>query len=225
MHLTFTLKEALLFQTALLAMFSPLGVIGPFESIAAGCSREIKRKMAFRVGLYTTCFLLIIAWSGDILLRILGISVAALGAAGGLILMLSSLPMVVTGEVARKKGAPEMSPPEGDEKAQDGTEGQDWERSIVSPLVFPITMGAGTISLMITQTGIAITFLDKLLVSCSAFIHGIVIFVTYTSAEYITRRLGNSGSATVTRIGGIILLCLAFSLFTNGIKVLLPGLG
>jgi small neutral amino acid transporter SnatA (MarC family) len=37
--------------------------------------------------------------------------------------------------------------------------------------------------------------------------------------------MGGRGSAVVTRIGGIILLSLAFIIFTNGLKALLPGLG
>lgn len=218
MDLTFTIKDILLFQIAMFSMFSPFAVIGPYVVLTDGLERPVKRKIAFRVGLYTAVSLLIIAWSGDFILRILGISVAALGAAGGLVLMVSALPMVVTGESPRKKI---------DMNSSDGTESGEpynWRSLVVTPLVFPMTMGAGTISLVITQTGLSHTLLDRGTIAGAALIHGLIVFITYLFADPLTSRLGGQGSAVITRVGGIILLCLAFIIFTNGLKILLPGL-
>ena len=221
MHLNFTIKEIILFQTALFAMFSPFAVIGPYGTLTEGMSRPIKRRVAFRVGLYTAISLLIIAWSGDFILRILGISVAALGAAGGLVLIVSALPMVLTGDSPRKKPAQSDSASGGED---DENPDHDWQSLIVTPLVFPMTMGAGTISLVITQTGLASSILDRTVIGAAVILHGIIVFATYFFADPLTSRLGGQGSSVVTRVGGIILLCLAFIIFTNGLKILLPGL-
>jgi len=215
------MKDLILFQTALFAMFSPFAVIGPYGTLTEGMSRPIKRRVSFRVGLYTAITLLIIAWSGDFILRILGISVAALGAAGGLVLIVSALPMVLTGESPRKK----VSPREDEEECVPQEEAdEDWKSMIVTPLVFPMTMGAGTISLVITQTGLAVSIMDRGVIGLAVILHGIIVSATYFFADPLTSRLGGQGSSVVTRIGGIILLCLAFIIFTNGLKILLPGL-
>ena len=214
MNLTFSLNELMLFLIALFAVFSPFAVIGPYAVFTEGYSRKTQHKIAFRVAFFSIIVLVVCAWAGEALLRYLGISVAALGAAGGLILILSSLPMIMKGESPRRKVKPE--------DGADPDEG--WETMIVSPLIFPLIVGAGSISLVITQASIAVTILDRIVMTGIVAVHGLVILATCWFAVPLSGRLGGRGSAVITRVGGIILLSLAFIIFTNGLKVLLPGL-
>ena len=223
MNHSFSINELLLFLIALFAVFSPFAVIGPFAVFTGHYSGKTRRRIAFRVSLYSSVLLIVSAWAGDALLRYLGISVAALGAAGGLVLILSSLPMIMKGESPRRKIKAENEPASGSpEHVEDHEEG--WETIVVSPLVFPLTVGAGSISLVITQASLAAGIIDKLVLTGIIIIHGLLIHATYMFSVPLSTRLGGRGSAVITRIGGIILLSLAFIIFTNGIKVLLPGL-
>ncbi len=208
------MNELLLYQIALAAVFSPFAVIGPYAAITESLSRRTQGKVAFRVSLYTAIFLIIIAWVGEALLKMLGISLEALAAAGGMVLILTSLPMIMQGESPRRKLNPddESDPDEG------------WESLVVSPLVFPLTMGAGSISLVVTQAGMVETLPDRLALTIVLVIHGFIVFASYILAIPLAGKLGGKGSAVITRVGGIILLSLAFIIFTNGLKVLLPGL-
>ena len=122
MILNYTLNELLLFLIALFAVFSPFAVIGPYAVFTKGYSKRIQHKIAFRVSLSSALVLIVCAWAGEALLRYLGISVEALGAAGGLVLILSSLPMILKGESSRKKV-----------HADDGADDdEDWETMVVS---------------------------------------------------------------------------------------------
>lgn len=219
MNLSFTLNELLLFQIALFAVFSPFAVIGPYSVLTDGYERKVQFRIAFRVSLYSAIVLIVCAWAGEALLRYLGISVEALGAAGGLVLILSSLPMIMKGETQRRK----VKPSEGAEPSE-GEEDDEWETMIVTPLVFPLTVGAGSLSLVITQAGMVQGIGDRLALTACMIIHFLVFLATYMFSVPLSSRMGGKGSAVITRVGGIILLSLAFIIFTNGLKVLLPGL-
>ncbi len=208
-------NELLLFLIGLFAVFSPFACIGPYSVFTESYSKKTQHKIAFKVAFFSAVVLLVTFWVGEALLKYLGISVEALGAAGGLVMILSSLPMIMKGESPRRKVNPE--------DGADPDEG--WETMVVSPLIFPLTVGAASISLVITQASVSSCFLDKLALNGVIIVHGLVIFGTYTFSVPMSSKLGGRGTAVITRIGGIILLSMAFIIFTNGLKGLLPGLG
>ena len=214
MNLSFSFNELLLFQIALAAVFSPFAVIGPYATMTEDFSKRVQRRITFRVSFHSAFFLLVLAWAGELILRILGISVDALASAGGLVLILTSLPMILKGESPRRKVNVD----------DEGDPDEGWETLVISPLIFPLTMGAGSISLVVTQASQLHSLGDRLALSVICIIHGFVIFATYRFAGQLSRRLGGKGAAVVTRVGGIILLSIAFIVFTNGLKGLLPAL-
>ncbi len=214
MDINFTLKELLLYQVALFSIFSPFAVIGPYSSLIEDYRPGIKNKIAFRIGLYTVINLTLIAWLGNYILIILGISLASLRCAGGLVLIFAALPMIRKGDSPRRKVNQDLV------NDDDG-----WQSIVVTPLLFPITMGAGTISIVMTQARQAVSIGDRLVLNIIILIHGLLVFVTYYFSSAVLKKIGNQGNVVITRIGGIILLSLAFMIFTSGLKELLPGLG
>ena len=190
MTLSFSFNDLLLFLIALFAIFSPFAVIGPYAVITESYSRKTQYKIATRVSLFSTIVLIVCAWAGEALLRYLGISVEALGAAGGLVLILSSLPMIMKGESPRRKVKSEGRVSEEESLAE---EDEGWETMVVSPLIFPLTVGPGSISLVITQTSVVSSPLDRLILTGIIVIHGLVMFATYMFAAPLSRRLGGRG--------------------------------
>lgn len=213
MELTFSIKELLLYLVALFSIFSPFAVIGPYTDLTKNFSLGVRNKIAFQVGLFTVINLILIAWLGDLFLQILGISLGALRCAGGMVLILASLPMIRKGSSPRRKVDSEMV-----------NQDEGWQSIIVTPLIFPITMGAGTIALVITQASQAVSISDRLALNVVILIHGLFVFTTYFFSAPVLKRIGTQGNDVITRIGGIILLSLAFMIFTEGLKELLPGL-
>ncbi|MCF6334874.1 MAG: MarC family protein [Spirochaetales bacterium] len=214
MEITFTVKELLLYLVSLFSIFSPFAVIGPYTALTQDFSSGVRNRIAFRVGVFTMINLILIAWLGNVILDILGISLASLRCAGGLVLILASLPMIRKGSSPRRKVDHEMV-----------SSDEGWQSIIVTPLIFPITMGAGTIALVITQAGQAVTIGDKLALNVIILLHGMLVFSTYFFSGPVLKKIGTQGNDVITRIGGIILLSLAFMIFTDGLKELLPGLG
>jgi len=207
----FSFKELALHLVGLIAIFSPVAAIAPYINISGHFESRVQRKLAFRVALYSGLFLLVGSWAGQYILNFLGITLPALTSAGGMILLLSSVPMVMRGRSPRKK---DMTREETD----------DWKTVIVVPLVFPVTVGAASLSYVITLMGMAESFLDSLAISGIIIIDGVVIWLTYFFAGPLGKRMGETGNDILVRIGGIIVMAIGFTLLTRGLKALLPGL-
>jgi multiple antibiotic resistance protein len=214
MTISLSMDQILLFQVSLIAMLSPLGIIGPFAALTVIYPRKIQRRMALLVALYCLGLLVMLFWLGEWLLRILGITLEALNASGGLILMLTSLPLVLKGSTARKKVDPDSL--HHDEES--------WRDLLVSPLVFPLTTGAGTMSLVITYAGQMETFGDRLVFNGMILVLCLIIWLIYYFSGPLSRRIGPQGNLVMNRVAGIILLSLAFTLMSRGLRGLLPGL-
>ncbi len=76
-----------------------------------------------------------------------------------------------------------------------------------------------------TQVGSVVSIADRLAITLCLVIHGLVILGTYLVSSSVSEKLRGKGTVEITRLGGIILLSLVFEIFTDGLKVLLPGLG
>ncbi len=214
MNITLSTDQILLYTVSLVATLSPLGIIGPFSALTSDYSRDIQKKIAFRVSIYCTVSMIILAWVGEWLLKLLGISLPTLTATGGLILMLNSLPLALKGSSSRKKV---------DADAIQNEE-NDWRDLLITPLVFPLTMGAGIISLVVTYAGQMQSIGDRLILNGIILSQGLVILLIFYFAGPLSRKIGPQGNMVMNRIAGIILVCLAFNLLTTGLKGLLPGL-
>lgn len=214
MNISVTFDQILLYQVSLVATLSPLGIIGPFSTLTNDYPRDIQKKIAIRVSLYCTFAMIILALAGEFLLVILGISINTLTATGGLILLLTSLPLVLQGKSSRKKLDPEAIQ----------TDSTEWTDLLVTPLVFPLTMGAGVISLVISYSGQMQTMVDKIILIGMIISQGIIILLVYYFAGPLSKKIGPQGNILMNRIAGIILISLSFDLLTKGLKGLLPGL-
>ncbi len=210
--MTFTIQEFVLQYVGLLAIFSPVAAIVPFISIAGNYPRNIQRKFALRAAVISCLFLLVGSWAGQYLLRFLGITIPALRTAGGLILILSAIPMVMKGNSPRRQ---EVDP------VDTGT----WKTMVVVPIVFPFTIGAASLSYVITLMGTAQSPLDYLGITAVILLDGLSIWLTYFVAGPLSKRISKTGNDILVRIGGIIVLALGFMILTQGLKELLPGLG
>lgn len=215
--MTFSFSDILLHTVGLIALFSPMAAIAPFIDYTAHLPRPIQRRISLKVTVYSVIFLIAGGWIGEYVLRFLGITIPALTTSGGLILLLSSIPMVMKGTNSRQKIA-------SDEAVDEDTQNEDWKTIIFVPILFPITIGAASLSYMIVLMSHAHSLVDYLSTLIVIVLEGIVIFLTYYFAGPIGDKIGKTGNSILVRVGGIFVMALGFSVFTSGLKVLLPGL-
>lgn len=156
--------------------------------------------------------LLVSGWGGQYFLTLLGITLPALTTTGGFILLITSMPMAMQGNVPREKGVGFQEPAE------------TWKKILIVPLTFPLSMGAGMISYVIAYFAQAGNNFERGMLTGLLLLGCFLIGLTYIFAGPLTRRLGGQGMDMFVRIGGIILMSLAFMLLARGITELIPGL-
>ena len=191
----------------LFIVIDPVGIAPLFWTLIKGSTLEYQRAMALRGTAIATGILLLFFFSGDHLLQLLGISLPAFRIAGGTLLFLLALDMVVV----RQSGLRSATVREQEEAVQ---------RNDVSvfPLAFPLIAGPGaitTVLLMAARPSDPLTTLGTLAVLL--LVLGLV-FASLWFAPPLMRLLGETGTNVISRLLGIILCALATQYIVDGIK-------
>ena len=207
------LPEAALtsFIATLFSMMNPIGNLGVFAGMTTDRLDSEARRIAWTCAGAVAITLIIVAWSGPLLLEVFGITVDSLRAAGGVIVLLIGLHMI------SNKSEHQHSPAE--------LEDAKPRASIaVVPLAIPIVAGPGTMAAVLVATQQHTTLLSKL--EISAVILALAAFsgLLFCFAAPISKRLGASGMGVVTRVMGMVLAAIAMGMLAEGLKGMLPGL-
>jgi multiple antibiotic resistance protein len=200
-------------ETAFVAFATFFATIGPPDvaAIFAGLTHDNtpgeRRAMALKGTLIAGAILLFFALLGEAVLERLGISLAALRTAGGILLLLIAIDLVF----ARPSGGTTTTREENEEAAG--------KRDIsVFPLATPLIAGPGAMGAAILL--VADTEGDRLAMAVViATMLGVVLlaFVLMLIATQVQRLLGVTGLHVVSRIIGILLAALAVQFVFDGI--------
>ena len=190
------------------ATIGPLDVAAMFAALTASQTDLQKRKIAIRGTLIGAAILIVFALVGEFLLARLGISLAALRAAGGILLLLIGIDMVF----ARSSGGTSTTHDE-EEEAIEKTD------ISVFPLATPLIAGPGAmgaaILLMADQEG-DITGQSVVIASLALVL--LLTFVSLLLASKINRLLGVTGMHVITRVMGVLLTALAVQFIFDGVE-------
>ena len=193
---------------SLFVIIDPVALVPMFMSLTQRMTMKDRNKSATMACFISAILLLVFAFGGEALLKLMGISEAAFQIAGGFLLMIAAVEMVV----AHHTGMTSTTPLE-DKEA-------NLSRDIsVFPLAIPLISGPGALTtvVLLAQEGES-SFVHQL------FLVGIILLVialTYLflkAAPYIQKILGVTGSNVITRVFGIILTALATQFIIVGVR-------
>lgn len=196
--------------TAFMTFFAtvgPIDVAALFTVMTPATTPRQRRYMAIRGTLIATALLLTFALIGDVLLSSLGISLAALRIAGGILLLLIGIDMVF----ARDSGGTSTT----SEETREAVIKQDVS---VFPLATPLIAGPGAMGAVIFLMAEA---KGDLLAECIVILMlllvlGITFFLLLV-ATHVQRLFGITGIHVVSRIFGVLLTALAVQFMIDGI--------
>lgn len=193
------------------SMMNPIGNLGIFAGMTADRSEAEARRIAWTCAAAVAVTLLIVTWSGGLLLEFFGISIDSLRAAGGVIVLLIGLRMLFNNT-------------DHTQTPQEAEEAKDRDSIAVVPLAIPIIAGPGTMAVVLVAAQQHSSVLGKgeisaVILALSAFTGLLMSF-----AAPIAKRLGESGIGVVTRVMGLVLAAIAMGLLAEGLKGMLPGL-
>ncbi len=200
------------FAVTLFSILDPFAAIPMFLILTEGRSPAYKSAIARTAAIAVFLMLMVAALTGDLLLRLLGASLAAFQVGGGIILFLMALSMV------NAQLSPQQSTPEEEREAG--------ERDAIGvvPIAMPLMVGPGSISATIIHVQQGSGWAHHLVVFGILAVICVIVWLVLRAAMPIGRRLGRTGINILNRIFGLLLAALAVQIFANGLRGLFPAL-
>jgi len=202
------LELAIFTFTTLFATVGPIDNAIIFAGLSANYSLAHKRKQALKGVLIGSAILLFFAICGDTLLSYMGISFAALRLAGGLLLILIGINLV-------------MAKPSGGSStiSEENTEAAHKADISVFPLATPLIAGPGSISaVMLAILNAQGDYKAMSIVILALLVIMTISLVCFLLAGELQRILGITGMRVIERVMGVLLTALAFEMLIQGIK-------
>jgi multiple antibiotic resistance protein len=197
---------------ALLVIIDPAGTAVMFIGLSPGDTTEQRAQMARRACVIAFIVLAVFGVAGEVLLRALGIGLAAMRAAGGVLLFLTAADMVTAKGVLRATA---------DERAAAVRE----HDIAVFPLAIPFIAGPGAMTTMVLLHAQANADWRRIAMVTAALAAAIAVtFVALAMARQVSRLLGATGANVVGRVLGVLLAALAAQMVLDGVRESL-GLG
>ncbi len=192
----------------LFVVIDPPGNAPIFAALSSDMDRAQQRRTAIRAIVIAAIILVLFAAFGEILLRALGVSLAAFRIAGGILLLLVAIDMVF----ARRSGGRGAT-------TEEEKEAEAREDISVFPLAFPLIAGPGTMTSVLLLSGKADgdpAYLGILF----AVLIGILVLtlILLLLAGQVAKLLGVTGTNVIGRVLGVILAALAAQYIIDGIQ-------
>ena len=194
----------------------PVGVVPFFIALTVGLDHRTRRAVALKSVLIAAAILLTFTLIGQPVLHYLGITLPAFRIAGGALLFLLAVDMVM----AREGGIRAPTPKEQQDAALRCPD------VAVFPLAIPLIAGPGAIaSTILLQAQHAGDLPAQMLVA--AVMVGVLVLaaVLFLAAEPIMAVLGLTGVHVLSRVLGIILAALAVNNIVEGLRASFSGWG
>lgn len=184
----------------------PLGVAPIFVALTAHDSAVERRRQARHGVAIAAAVILIFAVGGEPLLRVLGIGMPAFRIAGGLLLLLLGIDMVM----ARPSGLRSTTPDE-------AAEGERKSDIAVFPLAIPLIAGPGALTSVMLLMGNSAGDLGRQTMTLAIMLVVLAIMLAcLLAAGHLLKILGVTGINVVTRVLGLVVAALAVQFMIDG---------
>jgi len=203
---------------ALFPIVNPLGMAPIFLTLTAGSDERIRARLARRVASNSFLLATVSLLVGSYLLRFFGLSLPAVQIGGGLLVAATGWRLLSRGDDPAERSRPAPS-------------AEAIMASAFYPLTMPLTVGPGSIAVMLTigssapsaaaDPAFALLRAAGGLVGVAAV--ALSIYLSYRYAERLLRRLGESGINAMLRLSAFILLCLGVQIILNGYRAVAAG--
>jgi multiple antibiotic resistance protein len=197
--------------SSLFPLINPVGTAIILDPYFAGHDLKDRKNYSLKISTYSFFLGLATLFIGSWCLKFMGVSVATTQLAGGLLIARMGLGLL-------------SSEPDSN-KSNDQTLPKNVASSLFYPMSFPLTLGPGGISTLITLSAHAhhedlqATMMHTLVLALSLFFVCLATFFCYTYSGIIIQKIGNSGSLIVNRLSAFLVFCIGVQMTINGLKL------
>lgn len=182
---------------SLFIIIDSIGNVPIIISLSSGMSEKKRRRMLSRASFASFFLLFFFAFLGDSFLKIFNISLSGFKVAGGVLLFIISIRILLKGSWEEEKIDPESSG--------------------IVPIAFPLLVGPGAITLsivLVKEYGSFIAFLSILIVS-------VINYLILINMSWFYRVMGKTGAVVVSRLMSIFISALAVDFVVSGLQELI----
>ncbi|MDO8311936.1 MAG: NAAT family transporter [Sideroxyarcus sp.] len=195
---------------SLFAIIDPVGIIPIIIAFTAGMTAQKRERVGRMASLSVLVILLSALLLGEAILEFFGISIHSFRTAGGILLLLMSITMLIGNK-------PTLTP--------DDTDGDATSSVAIVPLSTPLLAGPGAISTVILDAHKGSNAGHYSVMALVLVALSLTVWFTFLIAPWVSQRLGKIGSNVVTRLMGLLLAAIAVEFMAGGLRGLFPALG
>ncbi|MDN3550681.1 MarC family protein [Mucilaginibacter aquaedulcis] len=204
---------------ALFPVVNPVGSAFIITPYFAHLSSAEKRKAVGKITFYAFCICTVSLFAGQWILQLFGISIPIVQLAGGIMIC--------------KMGWEFLSSDKQDDSSIPDSENQtelSWyhniEDKLFYPITFPVTTGAGTISVLFTLSAHSASpdmkdyYLNTGAILLSILFMCLLIYIFYLNTKTLIDYLGSNGEKIVNRVTAFLIFCVGLQIAVTGLKSL-----
>ena len=201
-----TLEFAAISLSLIFFIVDPLGNVPVFLSITGGKSAGERNRTALRASLATFLVLLVFAFVGEWILKLLRVTISSFQIAGGILIFIIALNMLQ----ARRSRA--KSTPQEEHGKQEG------EDVAVFPLAVPMLSGPAAITTVMVLINLSASITQRALVILAIFLTCLLTYLILRASGRILGLMGQTGINILTRLMGLLLAVISVQFVIDGIK-------
>ena len=202
-------------KLGLAAVFAIFPIVNPFSAAALlvaltpGSSAESRAAQARRAVAFMTAILVAAFWIGEYVLRFFSISEPALVLAAGCLVFRSGWRTLT--------GTERLS----EAQRQEGLHKPDIS---LTPLGMPLLAGPGSLSVVIGFAARSRGIVEDLAVVAAILVVSVASWAVLRAAPRVATRLGATGEAALSKVMGLIILCVGVQFLINGLRMVVADL-
>lgn len=189
---------------SVLFLVDPPGTVPAFIALTARFTPAKRRRTALVASIATTAILMGFAAAGNVIFRVLGLTLPAFQIAGGLVLFVVALDMI------RAQRSTQEDPAELEESSAAA-------EVAIAPLAIPMLAGPAALSTVTVLMAQAADTAAVGIVFLAIGLTGAICYVTLRLAEPIQKRLGKTGVHVLDRVLGLVLAGISVQFVLNGL--------
>lgn len=195
----------------LFVVIDPIGLAPMFAALTGGESEAYRLRTAVKGVVTAGVILVFFTLAGSNFLHYLNIKTASFSIAGGILLFLLAMDMVLV----RHSGL-RLTTLREHEEALHKTD------ISVFPLAIPMIAGPGALTTILLLRDAPVLSLDTFVILCVLILVLALALIMLLLASRITGLLGETGTNVITRVLGVILTALAVQYILNGVQATFP---
>ncbi len=185
----FNLKEIL---SVTLILFSIIDILGSLPIVI-----DLRKKEGHieseKATIVAGVLMIIFLYVGEGILRLFGIDVASFAVAGGIIIFILGMEMILGRDFFKSEP-----------KSSSGS---------IVPLAFPLIAGAGTLTTILSLKA----EFDQLNILAGIILNLIFIYLVLKTSNWLEKKIGENGFTVLRKFFGIILLAIAIKLIKTNV--------